>query len=98
MDKRLNIMRDTRKAHAAYERAQKAALAATKKALPIGTVLHVNISHGVWIEFEVTAHATCWWSDPCMVHGINLNTGKHRKFLAGANTYPFSVIREASHG
>lgn len=97
MDKRLAIMKDARKAHATLVRAEKAALAAIIKAIPIGTLLHVNISFGTWIEFRVTGHSACWWHEPCEIHGVNVKTGKRRKFIAGSSTYPFSVL-EVPHG
>ena len=64
----------------------------TKELLPVGTVVRVQLGKAL-VDLQIVRHG-CSWSHPFEVSGVNLSTGKKRKFDAGYHL--FSVIEAAT--
>jgi len=62
-----------------YEAASRAVMDAVQQAYPIGLRMEVKLGgHNIFIE--VTAHSSSWWHQPAEIIGVNVSTGKLRRF------------------
>ena len=64
-----------------YDEAAKALAAATAKAFPVGTILHVTLGKAR-VRGEVIGAGSMWHYQPARVVIRNLDTGKQREFSA----------------
>lgn len=62
-----------------YESAARSLVDAVKREYPVHSVVSVTIGKSTF-QAVVTGHNECWWSGPGEIFGINVNTGKTRRF------------------
>jgi hypothetical protein len=62
-----------------FENASKSYSLAVAKKYPVGTIVEV-CRGGVYFTAQVTNSGRAWWADPGGMYGINLKTGKKRRF------------------
>jgi hypothetical protein len=62
---------------------QQAALAEIEKLFPVGALVFVELGKSR-ITLRVERHGS-FWSDPTTVYGVNVETGKGRRFYAGTD-------------
>lgn len=73
------MKRNIKKAAKKMEASCQGLIEAVKNEYPIGCTRSVKLS-GYVQRIEITGFCEWWWSNPGMIYGNNIRTGKRRKF------------------
>lgn len=71
--------RDVETALNAVKEAQISLQVECRKAYPLGTQVHVKLG-AAKVVLAVVGHSHAYWSDPGVIYGMNIKTGKRREF------------------
>jgi len=67
------------KAKTDYKAAAEHLMAVIRAEYPIGDVVDVELGNAI-VTVEITRHTDSWWHRPTEVTGVNIHTGKTRRF------------------
>lgn len=68
----------------AHQLAAERLIEAVRKAYPVGSLVFIENGRHLALKIRITGHSDNWWSDPGTIYGINIRTGKRRKFCYSA--------------
>jgi hypothetical protein len=92
--KRTDLLNEMMAARQRFDNAAKELVAATQRALPVGTDVVVSLGRAR-VRGRVTQSGGSWWSTPDAVWIENITTGKRRKFCATFISHDLLVVDSA---